>query len=156
VAPARAAEENRRLVGDELAVAAGEDWRRLIKQAWYYWLLLAAGHLHRRLFARCFADEGSAGAEQVALRLLLQNVAEGGELDPCLRNRLRGSKPGSPDGAKTSRLNLAISLGFVLVAIRCVEGKRRVRCASQKSKSEIPVKEKKKRRITMKGCQSVY
>ena len=51
VAATGAATENRELVPDELAAAVGETGGRLVKHARYYWLLLAEGHLTRRLFA---------------------------------------------------------------------------------------------------------
>jgi hypothetical protein len=38
------------VVADEPPAAVGEDRGRLIKHARYYWLLLAEGHLTRRLF----------------------------------------------------------------------------------------------------------
>ena len=38
------------LVADESPAAAGENEGRLVKHARYYWLLLAEGHLNRRLF----------------------------------------------------------------------------------------------------------
>ena len=38
------------LVAHESPAAAGEDRGRLVKHARYYWLLLAEGHLTRRLF----------------------------------------------------------------------------------------------------------
>jgi hypothetical protein len=48
-----AAEENRDLIADELAEAVGEDGRTAGQaRARYYWLLLAKGHLHRRLFGQ--------------------------------------------------------------------------------------------------------
>jgi hypothetical protein len=50
LAAAGAAQENRQLVADQLAAAAGEDGR-LLKHARYYRLLLAESHLRRRLFA---------------------------------------------------------------------------------------------------------
>jgi hypothetical protein len=51
VAAAGAAKENRQLVADEFAAAAGENETggRLVKHARYYWLLLAESHLTRRL-----------------------------------------------------------------------------------------------------------
>jgi hypothetical protein len=39
------------VVADQLAAAVREDRRTLIQHARYYWLLLAEGHLTRRLFA---------------------------------------------------------------------------------------------------------
>jgi hypothetical protein len=50
-----AAAVDRQLFADEPAPAVGEDgWTggRLVKHACYYWLLLAEGHLHRRLFGQ--------------------------------------------------------------------------------------------------------
>ena len=45
----------------------------LHKHARYYWLLLAEGHLHRRLFGQMLrANLGAADAERVAPRLQLQ------------------------------------------------------------------------------------
>jgi hypothetical protein len=38
------------LVADELAAVVGQVGGRLVKHARYYWLLLAKGYLHRRLF----------------------------------------------------------------------------------------------------------
>jgi len=38
------------LVLDQLAAAAGENGRSAGERARYYWLLLAEGHLSRRLF----------------------------------------------------------------------------------------------------------
>lgn len=52
VAPSGAAEENRRLVVDELAAAARDGWRATGQARRYYWLLLAEGHLHRHLFGQ--------------------------------------------------------------------------------------------------------
>jgi hypothetical protein len=48
MAAAGAAEEDRRLVLDQLAATVGEDRRH--KHARYYWLMLAESHLTRRLF----------------------------------------------------------------------------------------------------------
>jgi hypothetical protein len=39
------------VVPDQFAAAIGQDGR-LVKHARYYWLLLAEGHLHRRLFGQ--------------------------------------------------------------------------------------------------------
>jgi hypothetical protein len=50
VAAAGAAEENRQLVADQLAATPVKTGGRLIKHARYFWLLLAEGHLTRRLF----------------------------------------------------------------------------------------------------------
>jgi len=48
---------------------------RLVKHASYYWLLLAEGHLHRRLFGgHPAADCGAADAIGLALPLRLQNL----------------------------------------------------------------------------------
>jgi len=52
VASARAAEENRRLVADELVAAVGEDGWTAGQARQVLWLLLAEGHLHRRLFGQ--------------------------------------------------------------------------------------------------------
>jgi hypothetical protein len=49
-AAAGAAGRPRQLVTDQLAAAAGEDRRQADQIARYYWLLLAEGHLTRRLF----------------------------------------------------------------------------------------------------------
>ena len=49
MAPTRAAEENRRLL-TSLQQRLVKTGGRLVKHARYYWLLLAEGHLHRRLF----------------------------------------------------------------------------------------------------------
>jgi hypothetical protein len=51
VAAAGAARADREVVANQLAAAAGENRRRLIKHARYYRLLLADSHLTRRLFA---------------------------------------------------------------------------------------------------------
>ena len=51
MATASAATENREVVLDEPPAAAGENRRTALKHARYYWLLLAEGHLTRRLFA---------------------------------------------------------------------------------------------------------
>ncbi len=50
MAAARGAEEDRHLVADESAARLMKTGGRLIKHARYYWLLLAEGHLTRRLF----------------------------------------------------------------------------------------------------------
>jgi hypothetical protein len=50
VAACGSAVAGRRAVADEPTAAVGEDRGRLIKHAWYYWLLLAEGHSTRRLF----------------------------------------------------------------------------------------------------------
>jgi hypothetical protein len=50
VAAARATQQDRRLVVDQLAAAVGEDGWPLIKHARYHWLLLAESHVTRRLF----------------------------------------------------------------------------------------------------------
>jgi hypothetical protein len=50
VGAAGAAEQNRPLVARELAAAAGENGRRLIKRARSYRLLLVESHVTRRLF----------------------------------------------------------------------------------------------------------
>lgn len=49
-AEASAAAEDRQSVADESAATVGEDRGRLIKHAWYYWLMLTEGHLTERLF----------------------------------------------------------------------------------------------------------
>ena len=50
MAEARAAATDQELVADELATAAVEDGADGFKHARYYWLLLADGHLNRKLF----------------------------------------------------------------------------------------------------------
>ena len=55
MAAAGAADAGRHLVADHLAATVGQDRRRLIKHARYYWLLLAESHLTRRLFAGMLA-----------------------------------------------------------------------------------------------------
>jgi len=50
VAAAGAAGTDRPLVADQLAAALVKTGGRLIKHGRYYWLLLAEGHLTRRLF----------------------------------------------------------------------------------------------------------
>jgi hypothetical protein len=52
VAATGAAEENRRLVADQLAAAVGEDGRATDQARQVLLLLLAEGHLHRRLFGQ--------------------------------------------------------------------------------------------------------
>ena len=48
----RSAAADHALVADESAAPAREDWwTARVKHARYYWLLLAEGHLHRRLFS---------------------------------------------------------------------------------------------------------
>jgi hypothetical protein len=83
------------------ALAAGEDWRATDQASPV--LLVVAGRgtsAPEAVWPDAATDQGSAGAERVALRLLLRNVAEGGESEQYLRNRLHGSKRGSPDGQK--------------------------------------------------------
>ena len=46
----RPAATDQALVADKSPAAAGKDGGRLVKHARYYWLLLAEGHLNRRLF----------------------------------------------------------------------------------------------------------
>jgi len=50
VAAVRAAAADCEVVLDQLAATTGEDGRRLVKHARYYWLLLAERHLTGRLF----------------------------------------------------------------------------------------------------------
>jgi hypothetical protein len=50
VGTASVAEEDWELVAHELAAATGEDGRSAGEACRYYWLLLADGHLSRRLF----------------------------------------------------------------------------------------------------------
>ena len=50
VAETGSAEGDRVVALDELAAEAGEDGRRLVKHALYYWLMLAEGHLTRARF----------------------------------------------------------------------------------------------------------
>jgi len=52
MAPRGSAEENRRLVADQLAAVARNTGGRLIKHAKYSCFLLAEGHLHWRLFGQ--------------------------------------------------------------------------------------------------------
>ena len=99
---------------------------------------LAAGPTFRFICSPII-DLGAAGVARVALRLRLQKTgAEGGGSEPCVRNRLRGSKRGSSDGQNrdvgTARSRWELDLGQV----RCVRGRRSVRRTSQRSKSEIP------------------
>jgi hypothetical protein len=71
----RAAEENRRLVVDEAAAAAGENWRA-ISQAREV-LLVAVGRWTSApapVWPDAAADLGAAGAERVAHRLQLQSL----------------------------------------------------------------------------------
>ena len=49
-AQTRPAATDQALVADKSPAAAGQDGGRLVKHARYYWLLLAEGHLTRRLF----------------------------------------------------------------------------------------------------------
>ena len=51
MATASAATENREVVLDEPQQRLVKTGGRLVKHARYYWLLLAEGHLTRRLFA---------------------------------------------------------------------------------------------------------
>ncbi len=44
------AAEDQELVANQFAAALGQDRRRLVKHARYYWLLLAEGHLTRQRF----------------------------------------------------------------------------------------------------------
>jgi len=75
VASAGAAEENRRLVADELAAAAREDWRATDQACQV--LLAVAGRgtsASAAVWPDASADLCAAGAERVALRLRLQNL----------------------------------------------------------------------------------
>ena len=60
VAAAGAADEDRHLVAYQLAAAAVKTGGRLIKHARCYWLLLAEGHLTRRLFTGHAAEDRGA------------------------------------------------------------------------------------------------
>jgi hypothetical protein len=75
VAPARAAEENRCLVAEELAAAARENWRATYQA--YLVLLAVAGRgasVPAPVWPDAAADLCAATAERVALRLRLQNL----------------------------------------------------------------------------------
>jgi hypothetical protein len=71
---------------------------RLVKHARYFRLLLAEGHLHRRLFGemlrRIWPLPVPAGSTPIAIA---KSGAEEGGSEQCLRNHLRGGKPGSSD-----------------------------------------------------------
>jgi hypothetical protein len=73
--PARAAEENRRLVADELAAAVGQDWWAAGQACQV--LLVVAGRgtsAPAAVWPDAAADLGAAGAIGLALRLRLQNL----------------------------------------------------------------------------------
>ena len=75
MAPGRAAEENRRLVADELAAAVSEDGRASGQARP---VLLAVGgrgtFAPARVWPDASADPCAAGAERVALQLRLQHL----------------------------------------------------------------------------------
>ena len=89
---------------------------RLIKHSRYYWLLLAEGHLHRRLFGgmlrRIAALPMPSGKHSIAV---IKSGAEGGRSAWCRRNRLRGNKRGASDGQRTSPRHAEASLGAAVV-----------------------------------------
>ena len=91
--------ENRRLVADKLAAAAGEN-RREAGQARPL-LLAVAGRksLHAAaVWEHAAQDRGAADAIGLAPIAVTTSGAEGGRSAQCLRNRLRGNKRGASDG----------------------------------------------------------
>src|SRR5207245_5368063 len=78
VATASVAEEDWELVADELAAAAGKTGGRLVRHARYYWLLLAEGHLSRRLFRQhAEKDRGVAAAFRKMAKTSRTTTAKG-------------------------------------------------------------------------------
>jgi hypothetical protein len=77
---------------------------RLIKHARYYWLLLAEGHLHGRLFGQMLRRIYlcAAGAERVALRLRLQNRGRVSRVGAVSEKSIMRRQAGLVRQAKTS------------------------------------------------------
>ena len=71
----------------------------------YYWLLLAEGHLNRRLFSRMLRRIWALpvpGGSDHPLRVR-NLVVEGGGSEGCLRNRLESNRSASSSGRNSPR-----------------------------------------------------
>ena len=78
VAQTRPARHDQALVADKSPAAAGEDGGPSVKHARYYWLLLAEGHLNRRLFGGCCGGSGRCGAGRLTRGQVQRRLATKG------------------------------------------------------------------------------
>ena len=87
----------------------------------------------------CCGESGRCQCHQVSAPIAVTKYgAEGRGSEQCLRTRFRGSKLGSSHEQKRAVGTPLISLGAALVAVRCVQDRKSVGCASLRFKSEIP------------------
>ncbi len=129
MAPARAAEENRRLVADEFAAAVGEDGRTPDQARQV--LLVNAGRgtsASAAVWPDAAADMGAADAIGLALPLRLQNLEPKEEGRRSVQKIDYAATTGARQTGKKRAVGTQQSRwGLLWSQISCVEGRRSIR-----------------------------